>query len=511
LNLQFRPSSASLLALSLPFFLAACGGGGGDAPSVAEPPPVSYTPPPDRVVQATPAQGAWALEANRCVAPRTGLQPNGKPYPDRQGTLRNEQDFLRSWIHDTYLWYNEVPNYLDPAWYDNAIDYFNMLKSQDLTSNGKVKDQFHFTYTSAQWEQLQTAGVSLGYGVTWGRNQATVPRMWFASMVEPGSPAEKAGVRRGDQLMEIDGIDFINGTGAANVAILNAGLAPAKVGDQHTFVLRRDGQPHTVVMAGANVAATPVQNVKTIPTANGKVGYLTFNNHNAVSELQLIEAFTRLRDDKVDDLVLDLRYNGGGLLFIASQVAYMIAGPTQTLNKTFERTIYNEKVVPATPIPFWSFAWGFPSPRPAQGGQMLPYLGLKKVTILTTPGTCSASESIINSLRGIDVEVNLIGGQTCGKPYGFVPQPNCGTTYFAIQLKGVNHKGFGDYADGMAPTCTVADDYGHALGDPNEGMLAAALRYRERKQCDAGSRASAKPLILVRDRVNEIKVLPERW
>jgi hypothetical protein len=70
--------------------------------------------------------------------------------------------------------------------------------------------------------------------------------------------------------------------------------------------------------------------------------------------------------------------------------------------------------------------------------------------VLTTAGTCSASEAVINGLRGIDVEVNLIGGETCGKPYAFVPQPNCGTTYFAIQTQGVNNKGFGDYADGFS-------------------------------------------------------------
>jgi hypothetical protein len=96
---------------------------------------------------------------------------------------------------------------------------------------------------------------------------------------------------------------------------------------------------------------------------------------------------------------------------------------------------------------------------------------------------------VINSLRGVDVQVDLIGGQTCGKPYGFTPVDNCGTTYFTIQFHSVNAKGFGDYADGFAPTCNVADDMAHALGDPAEGLLAAALSYRATNTCPAATAA----------------------
>jgi carboxyl-terminal processing protease len=114
------------------------------------------------------------------------------------------------------------------------------------------------------------------------------------------------------------------------------------------------------------------------------------------------------------------------------------------------------------------------------------------VTVLTGPETCSASEAIINGLRGVNVQVNLIGGTTCGKPYGFLPQDNCGTTYFAIQFKGVNNQNAGDFADGLAPTCTVADDFSHPLGDPAEGRLAAALSYRVTGTCPAASSAVSK-------------------
>ena len=113
--------------------------------------------------------------------------------------------------------------------------------------------------------------------------------------------------------------------------------------------------------------------------------------------------------------------------------------------------------------------------------------------MLTTADTCSASESIINGLKGAGVTVNQIGLTTCGKPYGFYPQDNCGTTYFSIEFRGVNELGFGDYPDGFSATRTAAtgdprsqpsglwrqDDLAHALGDPAEEQLRVALTYRE--------------------------------
>jgi hypothetical protein len=130
-------------------------------------------------------------------------------------------------------------------------------------------------------------------------------------------------------------------------------------------------------------------------------------------------------------------------------------------------------------------------------GQPLPTLNLPRVFVLTGPNTCSASESIMNSLDGVDVEVIQIGSTTCGKPYGFYALDNCGTTYFTIQFKGENDKGFGDYTDGFSatnqtgtagtvvPGCSVADDFTHALGDPTENRLATALTYRDGQACPA--------------------------
>jgi hypothetical protein len=500
--------------------LSGCGGGGGGGSSAV--PPVGNIPttpanPADPGTPTTPATPADPIPtnfmnyANLCASPRTGVDAQGLSFPDRQGTLQDEMKFLRGWADRYYLWYDEIPATVRMADYTNILDYFAALKTPALTAAGKPKDRFHFTYTTAEWDALTTSGEEVGYGLTWSRNSATAPRTWLASIVEPGSPAANAGLRRGDMLVTVDGIDFVNATGTSNVASINAALFPDNAGESHRFTIQRGGTTFDVTLVSQVVASDSVKNTKVIDTPTGKVGYLTFENHNAVAEKQLIDAFNLFKSQGVNDLVLDMRYNGGGLLYIASELAYMVAGPA-TAGKTFEQLVYNNKTAPDSPIPFRNTAYGFTSPKPAPAGAALPYLGLRRVTVLTTPGTCSASEAVINGLRGVDVEVNIIGGQTCGKPYGFTPVDNCGTTYFSIEFKGVNAKGFGDFTDGFAPTCTVADDLNHTLGDTSENVLAAALAYRATNACPASSaaRARAVPMELVRPPVKEILIHPSR-
>ena len=469
----------------------------------AEAPPTA--PPPDK------PSLAFLDHWNLCRTPRTGITPLGRAYPDRQGTLDNELSFLRGWLNEDYLWYREIPAAIRQSDFTDPVAYFKLLKTPLLTASGKPKDRYHFTYDSDRYDELVEKGVDLGYGVGWSRNPGdAVPRTWLATTVEPGSPAAAAGLRRGDMLVNVDGVDFVNAGGAAEVALINAALFPVKPGEAHQLVVGRGATLVAVAMSSAKLSAVPVTNTKVFDTLTGKVGYLTFSSHNAVSELQLIDSFTHLKNAGVTDLVLDVRYNGGGLLYIASELAYMIAGPGPSTGKVFERAVHNDKTVPTDPFVFRSTAFGFAAPMPAKPGTALPYLGLKRVTLLTTPGTCSASESIINSLRGIDIEVNLVGGETCGKPYAFTPVPNCGTTYFAIQFRGVNHKGESDYADGFAPTCAVPDDFTKEVGDPAEGMLAAALAHRASGSCPASATARARSvqLQLVREPVREIAIYP---
>ena len=461
--------------------LTSCGGGGGGGtPGVS-------TAPPDQ----SSGLVASSSVAGRCVAPRPASteDENGRPYLDQQGTLADEKSWVRSWIDETYLWYRDVralsATTLNANNYSSAIGYFNALKSPQLTASGQLKDQFHFIYDTPTWVALSRSGVSFGYGFEFAWASNTPPRKALIAYTNAGTSAADKGIARGAQILTIDGVDLVSDNTNAGIAILNAGLFPTAAGD-HIFTVLDLGAttPRTVTLNAAALAASTVQNVKTLPAPNQSVGYMQFNDHLATSEAQLVDAINQLKASAITDLVLDLRYNGGGYLDVASELAYMIAGPGPTSGKVFEQQIYNDKnpfqlTAAQTITPFHDQTLGFS----LASGQALPTLNLSRVYVLVGAGTCSASEAIVNGLRGVGVQVNLIGATTCGKPYGFYPQDNCGTTYFSIQFAGVNQLGQGDYADGIAPTCVATDDFSHALGDPNEGRLAAALSYRATGVC----------------------------
>src|SRR5207248_3812587 len=424
---------------------------------------------------------AYAAFAHKCAAPAAG---------ETQGTLNDEKIWLRAWTDDLYLWYREVPSY-DPAGYPSAIAYFNALKTTALTPSGNPKDKFHFTIPTAEWQSFSTSGVSVGYGIEWAIVKPKMPRDVRVGYVAAGSPGGNANMARGTQIMAVDGVRVLDGDAAA----INAGLGPSDVGETHNFSVIFPGTTSEVPVSltAQSVQSNPVP-------VSGKltgtsVGYILFNDHIATSENLLAQAISNLRSQGITDLVLDIRYNGGGYLAIASELAYMISGPSTT-GKAFETLSFNDKHPTndpvtgqlLTPTPFLSTGQGFSVSR----NTPLPTLGLSRVFVLTDGGTCSASESIINGLRGQNINVVQIGFTTCGKPYGFYPADKCGTTYFSIQFKGVNAKGFGDYPDGFTPAgtdpagvpgCLVAEGFDHELSDPAEARISAALQYIANGTC----------------------------
>ncbi|HHI88343.1 MAG TPA: peptidase [Hellea balneolensis] len=495
-----------ILTACMALILTACAGGSSN--SAPPPPPPAATGP---VWQ----QGVFEPSdkyANKCETPRTGINPaTNQPYPDVKGSELEEKFWQRSYSNETYLWYNEIQD-RDPATGGDRLAYFDTLKTTATTASGNPKDKFHFTEDTAKVQQRISSGASAGYGIHYAIIARRPPRKILVAFVEPNSPAADQGVARGAEILEVDGVDAVNDSSQAGVDKLNAGLFPDAAGESHSFKILDPGSttPRTITMTSAIVTEVPVNILKTLDVGGNKVGYLHLSTFfTSSTEQGLFDAFTTLANTGISDLIVDLRYNGGGFLDISSEMAFMIAGQAQTGGKTFETLQYNDKHTttdingnPITPTPFYNTARGFSVPR----GTALPSVNLNRVFILTTSGTCSASEALINGLRGIDVEVVLIGTLTCGKPYGFIPPDNCGITYFTLQFKGVNDKGFGDYTDGFAaqnaadgvgeliPGCEVSDDFTHALGDPAETQLATAISYIQTGSCPTSARPFAQKL-----------------
>ncbi len=497
-----RISTITVSALALLFTACGGGGGGGGAGSGGG----SFGPNligGDLNYQPGVFNSAGSYK-NFCQTPRTGTN-------DQSGSNVNEKFWLRSWSNETYLWYNELPD-IDPNNSQTPLQYFDELRTTATTASGNPKDRFHFTYDTEEYQQLVNSGASAGYGARFRLISGAPPRQVVVAYVEAGSPAAAAGLKRGAEIIEIDGTAVVDGDPGA----LNAGLFPDGEGESHTFVFQNVGATTTesVTIVSDIVAAKPVHTTDLKTLSNGRtIGYMLFNTFGtAIAEEALADAINTFSAQSIDQLVLDLRYNGGGFLDISAQLGYMIAGPNRTNGRVYETLVFNDKNPttnpvtgnPITPTPFHSTGQGFSLSE----GILLPDLDLDTVYILSSASTCSASESLINSLLGIDVNVVMIGTTSCGKPYGFYGTDNCGTTYFTIQFRGENDKGFGDYADGFSPFegaattgepvngCIVGDDFSKELGDSTEAMLAAALTHMETGACPTN--VSAKPQSFVR-------------
>ena len=476
--------------------LSACGGGGGGA---ADP-----VPPPVATVTAQSCAPTNPYRADASAA--TSL-----------GSLDDEKTWLRDYVERQYLWFGEMPTvdaslpaYSSTGDVYGALDaYFTALKTPARTSTGKLKDEFSFSYPTRQWDDLINSGSFVGYGIEWAFVSDQVPRNIRIAFVHTGSAAEAQGLQRGDTLVSADGVS-VNTNTQSGLDALYASLYPAS-GGAHSFSFSRSGTSINRSLNAGAVTLTAASAPTVLPIAGQNVGYLLFNDHLLTAEQPLINAFTQLRDAGVSDLVLDLRYNSGGYVFLASEVAYMIAGAARTTTatntgKVFERLVFNSKrQAENTDTPFFNQSCLPNSSFNCTNTSPLPTLNLPRVFILTSASTCSASEAIINGLRGVDVDVRLVGGTSCGKPYGFYGQDNCGVSYFPIEFKGVNAKGFGEYADGFVPGgsggaannvagCTARDDLNRALGDPAEGQLAAALFLRANGTCPPVAAGREGPL-----------------
>jgi carboxyl-terminal processing protease len=385
---------------------------------------------------------------------------------DQCTDLRQKQ-FIRSYLNEVYLWPERVQR-RDAMAYPDARAYFDdILAPVDI-------DRFSFSLTQAQADAQESA-ISFDPGIHWANTGSPVAPVWRVTRVDPGSPADTAGIQRGDTLV---------GSVQTN---LDSALGPYF----YNFTYLRNGQLTAAALVPTTIDEDPVGALSQIDTNTRRVGYLRFDAHFGNAQDQLIQQLRTAQQTGVNELVLDIRYNGGGYLHIAGSLASMLA-PRQTvsqepvfvelLQNTQQQINSGRSLLRLSPYVLYTDEYPIYS-----SGSLLPNLNLSRVYLLTTGSTCSASESLINGLRGVGVTVHVIGDTTCGKPYAMSRRDNCGAAYYPVLARGVNAQGWGEFQNGFEPTCRVMDDLDHQLGDPQEAQLNAALVHIQSGACPVGA------------------------
>lgn len=483
-------------------------------------------PPPPPVPRTLPKFEASTVYQNRCVFP--------EKQGERYGNMLDEMHYLRSWSYETQLWHYDIKevdqsNYAKPKppkagdHLEYMRTYFDTLKPSFKPNEEDIKVPFHHVEFATENQERHDGQIDPYIGLSWRVIKGDVPREIRVLRVEKGSPAAASEggvpkVDRGDKLLKFNGIDVVNANGENAIYDINQmiqDLWKLNKGDKLSYEFESADGSKTkkeVLTAERNVLQ-PIPHKKTISTSNGKVAYLALDSlQHDLAEKPLNEQFKKFHDEKVSDLILDLRHNPGGSVYLAAQLGYMIAGDDNTKNKFFAKLKLNydaeansppKNKIPLVPIEFGKECQSYSTydcdDTVIDNLYSRKYysLELDRVFILISNETCGASEALINGLRGADVEVILIGTNTCGLIYGSLPETNCGITYYGVQVQVKNGKDFGEYADGFTPSntpsdkgvkvkgCYVEDDLTKKVGTDDDTLLKAALQYRKDESCPA--------------------------
>jgi carboxyl-terminal processing protease len=363
------------------------------------------------------------------------------------------RDSLYNYMNDMYYWYNLMPtvnkdNYADPDALLKAMIYKPLDKWSYITDYDKLNAMVN--------------GDFIGHGFSMGLDDSLKARI---AMIYPVSPLYAEGVRRGWF------IEKINGTEVAPILISRDSaayanlLGPKEAGITNIFLFKKpDGTKVTISSTKSKLSLPSVILYDTLNLTSGVTGHLVFDSFFKPAENELYNAFTYFNSTGIKDLILDLRYNSGGALYIAQELASYIAG-TANPGSAFVKLSYNDKHTSE------NVTYSLLTP---------PYaLSLTRMVVITTRATASASECLMNGLKPYMTVVS-VGDTTDGKPAGMNPYDiEKKYVVVAINFKIVNKDDQGDYFDGIPPTSFAQDDITRDFNDRKEICLKDAISYLE--------------------------------
>ncbi len=414
----------------------------------------------------------------------TGCKEGPLPEPEPPVINQNNEapvltqkvnSFIKSVMTDIYLWSKDVPN-IDTRYEKDSKQYFKKLLFID--------DKWSFVTDDVVALENSFEGVetSYGYSLAFGRFSNTGNIFGLIEYVYPDTPADKAGLKRGDIIVLMNGADITEDNYTQLLYAANLNISRGILTDDGISV-----DSKTISMVAQELKLDPVMIKKVVEHGDKKIGYLFYAQYISNFNRSLDEAFQYFLDQQVSDVVIDLRYNPGGGTNAAQHLTSSIA-PLSAVNAgeilvsfqwndKYQQYFQKENIQSQLGIPFIKNT-------PVK-------MGLNKVYILTGPGTASASELTITGLKPY-MDVVTIGETTYGKytasitfkPEDFYEKPeqyndfkNWGVQ--PIVLRYANKLGVTDFKDGFDPDIPVEEDLfdGIPLGSKDDPLLQAALEH----------------------------------
>lgn len=426
--------------------------------------------------------------------------------------LQNEiNEFVWFGMNGYYYWVDEIDDLSLNKYstYNELYTFLNNYSDPEGLFDDLLFQDDRFSWIVDDYEELEASfqGVAKSFGYELGLlrlSSSSDDLLGYVKYIVPGGPAESAGLERGDLFTSVNGQKLtINNY----QDILQSDSYTLNLSEVQNESFTPTGE--SISMVAIELVENPIFISETLEVDGMKIGYLMYNqfiNNNSYHS-EMNNVFGQFKSDGITDLVLDLRYNGGGSITTSRILSSMIYGQGSS-SDIIGSIIYNDNLSSVnTDLTFLSAVPIFDSDGNQTSSIPMNRLNLNRVFILISGSSASASEFVIAGLLPY-MNVTLIGTTSVGKNVGSITlydspksgyvekgadlNPNHKYAMQPIISQLANSEGFTDYIDGFDPNIEVDEvDYlGEfmPLGDPSEPLLAAALEV-----ITGNARISRKP------------------
>jgi hypothetical protein len=395
--------------------------------------------------------------------PTTPTTPGGTGSGPLTADMMKDSSFVLA--KDIYLWNTQIPSSFDARAYSDLNKVMEGIRpySQEPGFSLPV-DRWSFAMTKTEWEQI-SGGRSSSFGSAVEAAGDFGITVFFrvegdlrVRLVEPNSPAGLAGVRRGWRIVQING--------NSNITTANSNFIVNNIYSSNSATVtfqKPDGSNSTITLNAAHYAQKPVYLDTIYNIGSKRIGYLVFNSflgNVSQIEAQLDMVFSSFAGSNVTDVIVDLRYNGGGYVSLQEKLAdYLVS--TSANGQLMMKQVYNANNSQNNHSTYFH----------KRGA-----INISDVYFIVGRGTASASELLINNLKPY-MDVKLVGGTTHGKPVGYFPIPVADWYIFPVSFRTTNKNNEGNYFNGFPVNAQVADGLDKDWGDLNETSLASAVNH----------------------------------